>query len=158
MTSNLGTGELGRQPFGFRTDGRDKLDEDRLQDSVNDALKRAFRPEFLNRIDETIIFHPLTQDQIVQIVSLMAKDIQHRLDERGVTFELTLAASQWLAKEGFDPVYGARPLRRAIQRNLENPLSRGILSGEFQTGDHVVVDGSDSGLVLAKGIKVVEPS
>ena len=150
MTSNLGTGELQRQPVGFRADGRDGLDEQRLRDSVTNALKQAFRPEFLNRIDEVIIFHPLTQDQIIQIVGLMVKEVQRRLEERQVTFELTPAASRWLAETGFDPVYGARPLRRAIQRHLENPLSKGILSGEFRAGDHVMVDGGDGTLALAK--------
>ena len=151
MTSNLGTEALRRQPFGFRTDGRDQdLDEQGLRDSVNDALKRAFRPEFLNRIDEIIIFHPLTQDQIVQVVDLMVRDVRDRLDERDITFELTPAASRWLAEEGFDPVFGARPLRRAVQRHLENPLSKGILGGEFLAGDHVVVDAGDSGLILSK--------
>ena len=151
MTSNLGTESLRRQPFGFRTDGRDEdVDEQRLRDSVNDALKRAFRPEFLNRIDDIIIFHPLTQDQIIQVVELMVNDVRHRLDERGITFELTPAARHWLAEEGFDPVFGARPLRRAVQRHIENALSKGILSGEFQAGDHVVVDAGDSGLTLSK--------
>jgi ATP-dependent Clp protease ATP-binding subunit ClpC len=159
MTSNLGTGDLQRQPFGFRTDGRDGgVDEERLKSSVNDALKRAFRPEFLNRIDEIIIFRPLTQEQIVQIVGLMVKDVQERLKERGITFELTPAASEWLAREGFDPVFGARPLRRAIQRNLENPLSKGILAGDFQEGDHVVVDSSGSGLTLAKAALATQPA
>ena len=125
MTSNLGTEALRRQPFGFRTDGREEdVDEQRLSDSVNDALKRAFRPEFLNRIDDIIIFHPLTQDQIVQVVELMVNDVRHRLDDRAITFELTPAASHWLAEEGFDPVFGARPLRRAVQRHLENGLSK----------------------------------
>ncbi len=153
MTSNLGTEGMQRRPFGFRTDGRDQAsDEQQLRDSVSNALKRAFRPEFLNRIDETIVFHPLTAEQIVEIVGLMAKDVQNRLVERGLTFELTTDASQWLAKEGFDPVYGARPLRRAVQRNLENALSKGILSGEFLPGDHVVVDATKTGLVLTKAV------
>ncbi len=151
MTSNLGTGDLQRQPFGFRTDPKDRgMDEQQLRSSVNDALKRAFRPEFLNRIDETIIFNPLTQEQIIQIVELMVREVGHRLEERGITFELTPEASRWLAQEGFDPVYGARPLRRAIQRFLENPLSKGILSGEFQEGDHLVVNADGSGLSLSK--------
>ena len=151
MTSNLGTEGLRRQPFGFRTDGRDEgLDEARLQESVNDALKRTFRPEFLNRIDDIIVFHPLTQEQIVQVVDLMVKDVQKRLAGQEITFELTPAASHWLAKEGFDPVFGARPLRRAIQRHLENLLSKGILAGDYSAGEHVTVDASDSGLVLAK--------
>jgi ATP-dependent Clp protease ATP-binding subunit ClpC len=159
MTSNLGTGELQRQPFGFRTDGRDGgMDEERLQTSVNDALKRAFRPEFLNRIDEIIIFRPLTREQIIQIVGLMVKDVQERLQERSITFGLTPAASEWLAREGFDPVFGARPLRRAIQRHLENPLSKGILAGDFREGDHVIVDSSDSGLALTKAAMAAQPA
>jgi ATP-dependent Clp protease ATP-binding subunit ClpC len=142
---------LRRQPFGFRTDGREQdVDEQRLRESVNDALKRAFRPEFLNRIDDIIIFHPLTQDQIIQVVELMVNDVRRRLDERGITFELTPAARHWLAEEGFDPVFGARQLRRAVQRHLENALSKGILSGEYEAGDHLVVDAGDSGLTLGK--------
>ncbi len=151
MTSNLGTSEFGRQGFGFRTDGRDRtLDVARLRDSVQEALKRAFRPEFLNRIDDIVIFQPLTQEQIVQVVGLMVKEVQQRLAERGITFELTPAAAGWLAQEGFDPIYGARPLRRAIQRHLENPLSKGILTGEFQPGHQVLVDAGSAGLTLTK--------
>jgi ATP-dependent Clp protease ATP-binding subunit ClpC len=156
MTSNLGTADLQRQPFGFRTEGRDQqAEEERLRTSVNDALKRTFRPEFLNRIDETIVFHPLTREQIVQVVGLMVRDVQERLEDRGITFELTLGGSEWLAREGFDPVYGARPLRRAIQRYLENPLSKGILAGDFHEGDHVVVDSGVSGLALTKAAERV---
>ena len=151
MTSNLGTGDFTRQPYGFRTDGRDRQSEhQRLKSSVDEALKKTFRPEFLNRIDETIVFHPLTHEEIVQVVGLMVRDVQGRITERGITFELTPAAGEWLAREGFDPVYGARPLRRAIQRFLENPLSRGILAGDFQDGDHVVVDAAEGGLSLGK--------
>ena len=151
MTSNLGAEALQRQPFGFRTDGKDPdVDEQRLRDSVYDGLKRAFRPEFLNRIDDIIIFHRLTQDQIVRVVDLMVNDVQKRLSDRDITFDLTPAAKHWLAKEGYDPVYGARPLRRAVQRHLENPLSKGILAGEFTPEDHVVVDAGESGLALSK--------
>ena len=159
MTSNLGTEGLRRQPFGFRTDGRNgDVDEKNLRGSVNDALKRAFRPEFLNRIDETIIFHPLTQEQIVRVVDLMVEDVQKRLEDRGITFELTPEAGRWLAEEGFDPVFGARPLRRAIQRHLENPLSKGILANEYHAGDHVVVDAGDAGLVLTKAVPISQPA
>ena len=157
MTSNLGNGDLQRQRFGFRTDGNGGPDEEHLRVAVDEALKKAFRPEFLNRIDETIIFHPLTQDQIASVVDLMVKDLQQRLKERNITFELTQTASHWLAEEGFDPIYGARPLRRAIQRHLENSFSKGILSGDFQTGDHVIVDASTGGLSLTK-IAVVAKS
>ena len=148
MTSNLGTGEVGRQPFGFRRDGDGVIDEQRLRDSVHDALKRAFRPEFLNRIDEIIIFDPLTQEQIEEIVHLMTADVRERLKDRDISFELSAEASGWLAKEGFDPTFGARPLRRAVQRYLENPLSKAILSGEFQSGDDVLVDVGDRGLTF----------
>ena len=150
MTSNLGTSELGRQPFGFRRDGGRVVDEQRLRDSVQDALKRTFRPEFLNRIDEIIIFNSLTEEQIEQIVGLMAAEVQKRLADRDITFELTPEARQWFAKEGFDPTFGARPLRRAIQRHLENPLSKAILTGEFQPGDHVLVDSGPQGPTFSK--------
>ena len=151
MTSNLGTGYLSRQGVGFNTTGQSAQGEkERLEKSVHDALKQAFRPEFLNRIDETIIFHPLTREQIVQVVGLMVQDVAERLAEQGITFELTQAAADWLAEEGFDPVYGARPLRRAIQRSLENRLSRGILSGEFQSGDHLVVNTEDGSLAVTR--------
>ena len=150
MTSNLGIENLHRQPFGFRTDSQEMATEDqRLKESVHEALKRTFRPEFLNRIDETIVFHSLTQEQIVQVVDLMVKAVQDRLQDRNITFELTPAAGLWLAQEGFDPVYGARPLRRAVQRHLENYLSKKLLAGELQDGDHVVVDAeNESGLIL----------
>ena len=151
MTSNLGTAGMQRKSFGFRTGDQAGEDEDqKLRESVNAALKEAFRPEFLNRIDETIIFHPLTQEQIIRVVGLMIKDVQGRLEERGITFELTPDANLWLGREGYDPVYGARPLRRAVTRFLENPMSKGILSGEFLSGDHVLVDAAVEGLTLTK--------
>ena len=151
MTSNLGTEGVRRQPFGFRAESSDPKNEmSALRESVDAAMKRAFRPEFLNRIDETIVFHPLNQEQIIQIVELMVRDVQKRLDEREVTFRLTQEAETWLAKEGFDPVYGARPLRRAIQRQLENPFARMVLSGEVAPGDHVTVDASPDGLVFSR--------
>ena len=151
MTSNLGTGNLNRPGVGFHTDSPETAAANsRLEQSVNAALKQAFRPEFLNRIDETIIFRPLTREQIVQVVQLMAQDVAQRLEEQAITFELTQAAAAWLAAEGFDPVYGARPLRRAIQRHLENPLSKGILSGDFQTDDRLLVDAGPDGLHITK--------
>ena len=151
MTSNLGTSGIKRQAFGFRTGDQAGQDEDKkLQESVTAALKETFRPEFLNRIDETIVFHPLTQEQIIRVVSLMLKDVQGRLEERGITFELTSDANLWLGREGYDPVYGARPLRRAVTRFLENPMSKGILSGEFTSGDHILVDAGAEALVLTK--------
>ena len=151
MTSNLGTGNLNRQGFGFNaaaTAAENQREE--LEKSVTDALRRAFRPEFINRIDETIIFHPLTREEIIEVVRLMVKDVASRLEEVGITFDLTPDAATWLAEEGWDPTYGARPLRRAIQRHLENPLSRGILAGEYEEGDRLVVDAGERGLHIAK--------
>jgi ATP-dependent Clp protease ATP-binding subunit ClpC len=153
MTSNLGTGDLTRQPYGFRTDDRARGDdESKLRSAVAEALKKTFRPEFLNRIDETIVFHPLSREQIMQVVGLMIKDVQSRIVERGITFELTPEASDWLGREGFDPVYGARPLRRAIQRFLVNPLSKGILAGDFREGNHIIVDAGGTGLSLSQAV------
>ncbi len=150
MTSNLGTAELGRQAMGFRLGQDTESAREKLRSSVEDALKKAFRPEFLNRIDEIVIFDPLTQEQIERIVGLMMAEVGKRLAERGVAVELTPAARQWLAKEGFDPTFGARPLRRAVQRYVENPLSRAILSGQFKDGDRVVVDAGPEGLTFRK--------
>ena len=150
MTSNLGSETVGRQPFGFRPESVDEKNAmNTLRESVDAALKRAFRPEFLNRIDDTIVFHPLSQDQIIEIVKLMVVDVQRRLEDREITFELTPHAEMWLAKEGFDPQYGARPLRRAIQRQLENPLARMVLSGEVNPGNHVMVDAGPDGLTIS---------
>ena len=158
MTSNLGTGQIENRPFGFRSDGKDSIDAERLRETVQNALKHAFRPEFLNRIDEIIVFQPLTQEEIERIVDLMAADVLRRLKDRGISFELTQAAREWLSREGFDPAFGARPLRRAIQRHLETPLSREILSGGFVEGDRVLVDAGDSSLVFTKKeARVEEP-
>ena len=148
MTSNLGTEGIRRQSFGFRPDGSEGESVAALRESVEGELKRTFRPEFLNRIDETIVFHPLDQEQVIRIVELMVNDVRKRLAEREVTFELTPEAGLWPAREGFDPVYGARPLRRAIQRQLENPLARLVLSGELNAGTHVMADAGPEDIAL----------
>ena len=138
MTSNLGTEEFQRQAIGFSKET--KSEQQRMKSAIDSALKHTFRPEFLNRIDEIVIFQPLTEEQIKQIVDLMMNEVQKRLADRKVTVELTEAAKVELAKEGFDPVFGARPLRRTIQRRVENPLSTKILQGEFKEGTRVLVD------------------
>ena len=150
MTSNLGTGEAGRQVIGFKSDGATSTDVARMRASIEEALKRTFRPELLNRIDEIVIFEPLTQEQIKQIVDLLIAEVQNRLDERDITIEASESAREWLSREGFDPVYGARPLRRAVQRFVENPLSVRILSGEFGGGDVIRIDTSPEGLAFAR--------
>jgi ATP-dependent Clp protease ATP-binding subunit ClpC len=151
MTSNLGSQEFQRQSIGFRRGDESKSDRQRRKSAVESALKQTFRPEFLNRIDEIIIFDELTEEQLHQIVELMLKEIQERLDERKITASLTPEAKSWLASEGFDPLYGARPLRRALQRSLESPLSKRILQGEFQEGDHILVERGADGLIFTKG-------
>lgn len=149
MTSNLGTAEIQRGGLGFRKDGTGKVEQQRIRSAVDSALKQTFRPEFLNRIDEVVIFQPLTQEHLKLIIELMMKDVRKRLEDRKIGVELTDKAKEWLIKEGFDPVYGARPLRRAIQRSLENPLSKKILGSEFKEGDKVLVDVGGEGLTFS---------
>ncbi len=107
---------------------------------MKDALRQALRPEFLNRIDETIIFHPLSQQAIQRIVALKIDDLNERLADQQISLSLTDEAQRILAKEGFDSHYGARPLARALKRLVENPLARSIVAGEVREGDRVVVD------------------
>ncbi len=150
MTSNLGSQEFQRQSIGFRRGDESKSDRQRKKSAVESTLKQTFRPEFLNRIDDIIIFDELAEAQLHQIVELMLKEIQGRLAERKMTVSLTPEAKSWLAGEGFDPLYGARPLRRALQRSVESPLSKRILQGEFQEGDHILVERGADGLVFTK--------
>nr|WP_322793966.1 AAA family ATPase [Bellilinea sp.] len=140
MTSNLGT-EFVRQggTLGFLSE--DSSDENRAQhEKIQKALKSTFRPEFLNRIDEIIMFSPLKLEQMYQIVDLQMKEVSDRLKEHGLDVVLTEAARKWLAEVGYDPAFGARPLRRALQKHIESPLSISVLSGQFQRGDRVIVD------------------
>ncbi len=150
MTSNLGTAEASRTSFGFGARAAQQDGSARLRASVEDALRRAFRPEFLNRLDDTIVFEPLTPEQIARIVDLMLRDVQERLSEHGVSITLTAAAKRWLADAGFDSKYGARPLRRAIERHIDNPLARRIIAGDFVEGDEVSVDVDGDGLAFSK--------
>ena len=138
MTSNVGAEAVKRSPLGFVTPA---LDSDKFAEGEYSAqLKRLFRPEFLNRIDETIIFGSLSKEDMAQIVALLMEDIRKRVQEMGIDVELTEAASAHLAEIGYDPSYGARPLRRVLQRQVENELSKRLLRGEYQTGDRIVVD------------------
>ncbi len=139
MTSNLGTAELQQESMGFRREKATGVDEERLRSNVEKALKQTFRPEFLNRIDEIIFFHQLTQEQIAQIVDLLMKEVQERLSDRNVTVELTQEAKAWLAQMGYDPAFGARPLRRTVQRYIETPLAKKLLAKEIKEGDAVTV-------------------
>jgi ATP-dependent Clp protease ATP-binding subunit ClpC len=141
MTSNLGTEFVKKSgSLGFLRRGDDGSGEDESHDKIERALKATFRPEFLNRVDEIITFKPLSLEDVEKIVDLQMKEIQARLSEHGLTVQLTDAARKWLAREGYDPQFGARPLRRALQKHVESPLSVQMLRGEFKTGDVVTVD------------------
>jgi ATP-dependent Clp protease ATP-binding subunit ClpC len=148
MTSNLGT-EFARHggTLGFVSSADPQAAAD--QAKIEKSLKDTFRPEFLNRIDEIVIFSPLTLDEVEQIVDIQMKDIRQRMAEQGLTVELTEAARRWLAAEGFDPAYGARPLKRALQKSVESPLSVQLLRGDFPEGSHVIVDADEkTGIVF----------
>ncbi len=147
MTSNLGASSDQLQPVGFLRDSNGD-GRNRRHAAVEEALKRAFRPEFLNRIDATIVFDPLTEDQIRQVVDISVAEVANRLSEHGVAIELTDAARDWLAREGYDRTFGARPLRRAVQRHIENPLSRKILAREFTQGDRITAHPTDDASAL----------
>jgi len=141
MTSNIGTrfAQKGGTLGFVRRESASEEERDRERE-IMAGLKKTFRPEFLNRIDEIIIFHSLTKEHVRQIVDLQMREIAERLEEQGITIELTETARDWLAEAGYDPQFGARPLRRTLQRRVENPLSIQLLEGRFSPGDHVIVD------------------
>jgi len=153
MTSNVGAELISHQMnLGFTSTKEakaEKLGYDAMKERVLGEMKKTFRPEFINRIDEIIVFHQLTAEQLRQIVDLLVKDLQERLADRKINIKLSEEAKSWLAREGYDPVYGARPLRRAIERHVENPLSAKILSGQLKEGDTVRVDAGKDGLTFS---------
>jgi ATP-dependent Clp protease ATP-binding subunit ClpC len=141
MTTNLGTRDISKSlGLGFANIDDDLTNYDRMKGKVQDELKNHFRPEFLNRIDDVIVFHQLTKDQIIQIVDLMVANLDDRLKAKDMGIELTQAAKDLLAARGYDPLLGARPLRRVIQREIEDSLSERILFGELTAGEIIVVD------------------
>jgi len=156
MTSNVGTSfvhKSGALGFAGVRDAQEKADHKRIEE----ALKETFRPEFINRIDEIIIFEPLSEEDMLEIVKLQIKEVQERLADQGnLTIMLTEAAQKWLAEQGYDKDFGARPMRRAIQRYVESPLSVRLLRGEFRTGDHIMIDIDDNGLTFTQ-VDLAEP-
>ena len=138
MTSNLGTKELRKKSVGFHTDSGD-VNYEQMRNKLFDELKRHFRPEFLNRIDEIIVFRELTFDEIKMIIDLLMERIQTQLRAQRLELVLADSAKSYLARVGYDPDLGARPLRRAIQRHVEDPLSEKVLLGEFNAGTTVLV-------------------
>ena len=150
MTSNLGAVALREEKsvgFGAKTV---QQNHDAMEKRIREELKNSFRPELLNRIDETIVFHKLQKEELRQIVGIMAKEITSRLQELNITVKITSAVLDVLAEEGFDPEYGARPIRRAIQKKIEDPLSEALLSGEIRFGQQVTI-GATKGKITIKG-------
>jgi ATP-dependent Clp protease ATP-binding subunit ClpC len=139
MTSNVGSQHLvSDRQFGFTS--RDGVDFRETERRAMDALQRSFRPEFLNRIDEIIVFQPLTKEDVLKIVDILLTRLNKHLESQKISVEVTEAAKEFLAEQGYDPKFGARPLARAIRRYIENPLSGRIIGGEFNPDDTVVVD------------------
>jgi ATP-dependent Clp protease ATP-binding subunit ClpC len=150
MTTNLGTRDISKSlGLGFANADDDLTNYERMKGKVSDELKSHFRPEFLNRIDDIIVFHQLTKPQIIQIVDLMLKNLDDRLQAKDMGIELTPAAKDLLAERGYDPLLGARPLRRVIQREIEDGLSERILFGELKAGEIIVVDVEGEGAEAA---------
>jgi len=140
MTTNLGTRDIARGALGFSLEGNSQNDYELMKGKVNEELKKHFKPEFLNRVDETIVFPQLSKDELRQIVDLFLKRLSERLEDRDMTIELSQEAKDKLIELGFDPALGARPLRRAVQREVEDKLSEKILHGELASATHVKID------------------
>jgi ATP-dependent Clp protease ATP-binding subunit ClpB len=146
MTSNLGS-QVIQELAG-------EENYERMKAAVMEIVGAHFRPEFINRVDEVVVFHPLGRDQIRAITRIQVEYLRRRLAERDMALEVADNALDQLGNAGFDPVYGARPLKRAIQQRLENGLAQRILAGEFESGDNIVVEAEEGGLVIRKGTRV----
>jgi ATP-dependent Clp protease ATP-binding subunit ClpC len=155
MTSNLGTADLRKASIGFQKTS-EAVTYEKMKEKVAEALKQHFRPEFLNRIDDTIVFHELSRQEVTQIVDLMSRRLKDQLASQGLTLELTDAAKLLLAEKGYDPTLGARPLRRALQRMVEDKMSERILWKEFRAGETIIVDAED-GEIVFRSIEGIEP-
>ena len=149
LTSNLGSDILATQPEG--------QDSSAVRGQVMEVVRRAFRPEFLNRLDDILLFHRLTRGQMTGIVDIQLERLGRLLGDRKISLDLDKAARAWLADAGYDPVYGARPLKRVIQRELQNPLALLILEGKVRDGDMVRVTATSLGLVIQPPQHAGEP-
>ena len=157
MTSNLGGTIINKtkRSLGFVSSEDQERTYQEIKDLVLEEVKKTFRPEFLNRVDELIVFHPLTRDHIKKIIDILLRDMRKRLAEKNMQLKLTKEAKEFLVDRGFDPVYGARPLKRAIQKYVEDPLSEELLKGKFQEGDIIVCKVSKGTLKFSKRRKTV---
>ena len=157
MTSNLGTRDIQKGPgVGFASHANDEVTYDKMKDRVTEELKKSFRPEFINRIDEVIVFRSLTPEDVKNIVDLMMKRLREQLKAKDVEIELTDAAKTLLAAQGYDQALGARPLRRTIQRLVEDPLAEKLLWKEFRAGQTIIVDAAE-GEILFDGVSAIPP-
>jgi ATP-dependent Clp protease ATP-binding subunit ClpC len=157
MTSNLGTRDIQKGPgIGFAAAGNDEVTYEKMRDRVTEELKKTFRPELLNRIDEVIVFRSLTQADVKSIVDLMMSRVRDQLKAKDIEIELTDGAKTLLAQEGYDVSLGARPLRRTIQRLVEDPLSEKLLWKEFRAGQTIIVD-AQNGEIVFDGGTIVPP-
>ena len=149
MTSNIGSNVISKHRLGFAAEG-DELGHEGMEKRLLDELRKAFRPEFLNRVDEIIVFDPLSREQLTAVVDLLLTHLRELVKGQGMTLEVSAAAEAYVAEQGYDVEYGARPLKRAIQRLVENPLSSALLRGEFEEGDTVKVDLVDGSLAFTR--------
>jgi ATP-dependent Clp protease ATP-binding subunit ClpC len=149
MTSNIGGNVISKHRLGFAAEGEELGHED-MEKRLLDELRKAFRPEFLNRVDEIIVFDPLSREQLTEVVDLLLTHLRELVKGQGMTLEVSEAAEEYVVEQGYDVEYGARPLKRAIQRLVENPLSSALLRGEFEEGDTVKVDLVDGSLAFTK--------
>ena len=141
MTSNIGSSYL------LENKDEDGI-EPQIRDQVMNEMKMRFKPEFLNRVDDIIMFKPLSENGITKIIDIFVNEVANRLKDRNISLDITPAAKHILAVEGYDPVYGARPLKRYIQNTLENKLARLIIAGEINYGSHVTIDGVDDEIII----------
>ena len=146
MTSNIGAYLIQEKLEGINGSNRKQIIEETRKE-VDELLRKSIRPEFLNRIDEIVMFNPLSQSDILQIVKLQFNHVAGMLEKQGVVVQLTDEAAEWLAKEGYDPGYGARPIKRLIQRTLLNDLSKRLLSGDVSKDKPIVIDAGSEGLI-----------
>ena len=158
MTSNVGTSVISRQQLGFAPGEGEAPTHEGFEKRLMDELRKSFRPEFLNRIDEVIVFDPLDKKQLAQIVELLLTHLRQQVGAQGMSLEVTREAVEYVAERGYDAEYGARPLKRAIQRLIENPLSSALLRGEFGAGDTIRVTADEGGLAFTPAGRASEPS
>ena len=156
MTSNLGTSFIGKRTTpGFLPEG-DETTHDRMKERVLDELKRAFRPEFINRVDDIIVFHALSKEDIMSIVRMMITRVNAQLTDKGIQLEPTEIALELLVQKGYDATYGARQLRRTIQKHVEDPLAEAIVRGQFSDGARIELDAEGDNFVFRE-IQIAEP-